>query len=174
MVEVAADRRDHAVLQEQRANRVEPPAVLLLERQQIADLVVAIGDVDAHVLVEDVVADEPQLARIGMHELDAAPRAVVLDEMRLLVGPFGDVLRLDEREVPAAAADRARMIEQHLQEQIALIARCVDREQRIVALQRRHDVAHDERLGERTEVDAADAREIRLHELAASLASARS
>ena len=81
---------------EQRANRVEPPAVFLLERQQVADLVVAIGDVDLHVVVKDVAVDEAQLARIRVHELDAAPRAVVLDEMRLLVGAFGDVLRLDE------------------------------------------------------------------------------
>ena len=165
MVEVAADGRHHAVLQEQLANGVEPLAVLLLERQEIADLVVAIGDVDAHVVVEHVAFDEPQLARIGMHELDAALLAEVLDEMRLLVGTFGDVLRLDERQAPGRAADRARVIEQHLQEQIALIARRVDREQRIVARQRRHDVAHDERLCERTQVDAADAREIRLHEL---------
>ena len=74
VVEVAADRRHHAVLQEQRADRVEPLAVLVLEREQIANLVVAISDVDAHVLVVDVVAEEPKLARIGMHELDAARR----------------------------------------------------------------------------------------------------
>ena len=99
---------------EQRANGVEPPAVFLLERQQVADLVVAIGDVDLHVVVKDVAVDEAQLARIRVYQLDAAPRSVVLDEMRLLVGAFGDVLRLDECQVPAAAADRARVIEQHL------------------------------------------------------------
>ncbi len=96
VVEVAADRRHHAVLQEQRANRVEPLPVLVLEREQIANLVVAIGDVDAHVLVVHVVVDEPELARIGVRELDAAARAVVVDELRLLLRAFGDVLRLDE------------------------------------------------------------------------------
>ena len=138
--------------------------MLLLERQEIAHLVVAIGDVDAHVLVVDVVADEPQLARVGMRKLDAAAGAIVLDEVRLLLRPFGDVLRLHEHEAPRAAADRARMVEQHLQEQVALIARRVDGEQRIVILQRGHDVAHHERLRERAQMDAADARQVRLHE----------
>jgi hypothetical protein len=100
-----------------------------------------------------------------VHQLDAALRAVVLDEVRLLVGAFRDVLRLDKGEVPPRATDRSRVIEQHLQEQIALIARRVYREQRIVTLQGRHDVAHHQRLGDRTQMNAADTGQIGLHEL---------
>ena len=173
VIEVSADRRDHSILEKQCADRVEPLPVLLLERQQVAHLVVAIRDVDAHVAVVDVVAREPKLARIGMHELDTAPRAVVLHEMRLLVGTVGHVLRLDEGEIAPAATDGPRMVEQHLQEQVALIARGIDREQRIVARERRHDVAHHERLGERAQMDAAHARQARLHDFSGTAARAR-
>ena len=134
VIEVAADRGDHAVLQEQRADGVEPLPVLLLEREQVAHLVVAVGDVDARVLVVDVVADEPQLARIGVRELDAASRC---DSTRRGATARPDLPRRTSarraRDAACRAADRARMIEQHLQEQVALIARRVDRQQRVVA-----------------------------------------
>src|SRR3712207_3127909 len=111
--------------------------MLLLERQQIPDLVVAVRDVDARVLEEHVVADELELARIRVHELDAALRAVILDEVRLLFGTFGDILRLDEWQAAAAPPQGPRVVEQHLQEQIALVARRLDGEQRVVARERR-------------------------------------
>ena len=73
--------------------------VLALEREQVAHLVVAIGDVDAHVFVVDLVADEPQLARVGVHARRCRVRAAqVTREVRLLVRPLRDVLRLDQAD----------------------------------------------------------------------------
>ncbi len=99
------------------------PAILALERQQITDLVVSIRDVDPHVLVVDIVADQTQLARVGVRAARSSRAcAVVLDERRLLVRALRDVPGIDEAEVVARPED-AGVIEQHLQEQIALIAR---------------------------------------------------
>ena len=76
-----------------------------------------------------------------------------------------DVFRLDEAELAQFAADGARVIDQHLNEQIALIPRHFDDESGIVPHQSRHDVAHDEMLGDRSEMNTADAGQVRLHEM---------
>ena len=157
VIEVARDRGHDPIAGEQRPDRLERLAELALEREQVADLVVAVRDVDDRVLVVDLAIDERELARIGVPHVDPALRAEIRDEMRLLVGPFRDVLRLDQANVRARPADRARVIEQHLEEQVALVARQLERQSRVVRLDRRHDVAHQQRLRERPHVDAADA-----------------
>ena len=76
-----------------------------------------------------------------------------------------DVFRFDEAELARLAPDGARVIDQHLDEQIALVPRHLDDEPGIVPDQGRHDVSHDKLLGDRREMDAADARQVRLHEM---------
>ena len=132
VVEVTADGGHHAVLPEEGAHGVELAAVLALQRQQVAHLVVAVGDVDAGVAVEDLVAVEAQFARVGVHHGDAVPLLQKPRQGGLLVRAFPDVLRLDQADVVAVAADGARVIEQHLQEQVALVARQFDVEPGIV------------------------------------------
>src|SRR5258706_11878325 len=76
-----------------------------------------------------------------------------------------DIFRLDETDYAGLPSDRPRVIDKDLQEQFALIARDLDAKSRIMRNERRHDVAHDELLGQGREMDAADAREIGLHEV---------
>ena len=57
------------------------------------------------------------------------------------------------------------MIDQHLNEQIALIPRHLDDESRVVPQQSWHDVSHHKMLGNRREMNAADAGQVRFHEM---------
>ena len=135
------------------------------QRHELAHLVVAIGDVDAHVLVEDLVALDAQFARVGMSDGEMVTARQIIAQHRLLVGTVMDVFRFDEAELARLAPDGARVIDQHLDEKIALVPRHFDDEARIVPDQGRHDVAHDKLLGDGREMDAADARQVRLHEV---------
>ena len=56
MVEIAGQGGDHAVLAEQQAHACQGLAQLALQRQEIADLVVAIGDIDPDIAIEDLLA----------------------------------------------------------------------------------------------------------------------
>ena len=53
--------------------------MLALEREQIANLVVAIRDVDDRVLVVNLAVDEPQLARIGLTNDQTAGLTLALE-----------------------------------------------------------------------------------------------
>ena len=66
MVEIAGKGGDHAVLAEQQAHAVERLAQLLLQRQEVANLVIAIGDIDLDIAIEDLLPLDAELARIGM------------------------------------------------------------------------------------------------------------
>jgi hypothetical protein len=57
------------------------------------------------------------------------------------------------------------MIDQHLDEEVTLVARQADVELRVVRQKGRHHVAHHEMFGQRRIMDAADAGKIGLHEV---------
>ena len=77
---------------------------------------------------------------------------------------FG-VFRFDEAKATVVAADRAGVVDQGLNEQVALVARQFDAQGRVVSHQRRHDVAHDQLFAQGRIADAADAGQVRFHEM---------
>ena len=99
VIEIANDRGDDAVLPEQKPHGIERAADLLFERHQLAHLVVAISDVDANVLVEDLLALDAQFTRVGMSDGQIVPVRQIIAQHRLLVGTVMDVFCLDETEL---------------------------------------------------------------------------
>jgi hypothetical protein len=154
VVKIADQRGDHAVLAEEQTDGVERPAELGFEGDEVAGLVVAIGDVDAYLAVEDLFASHRELARIGMDDGEAMALGKVAAERGLLVGPVMEVFRLDETKIAAGAADGLPMIDQQLDEQIALVTRQLDLPVGVVGEQGGHDIAHYQLLGQRREMDA--------------------
>ena len=165
VVEIAGQRGDDAVLAEQQAHARQLLAELALQRQEIADLVVAIGDIDPDIAIEDLLALDAELARIGMHGDEPVALRQVAAEHRLLVGPVMDVFGIDEADVAGVAAQRLGMVDQQLDEEVALVARQFDREIGIMGEEGGHHIAHDQLLGQRRIMNAADAGEVRLHEM---------
>ena len=68
MIEVADYRGDHAVLPKQKSHSIERAAALLFEGDEFAHFVIAIGDVDPHVFIEDLIPPHAQFARVGMSD----------------------------------------------------------------------------------------------------------
>ena len=99
VVEVADDRGDHAVLPKQESHRIERAADLLFQVDQLAHLVVAVSDVDPHVLVEHLIALDAQFAGVGMSDGQIVLARQIIAQHRLLVRPVMDVFRLDEAEL---------------------------------------------------------------------------
>ena len=62
MVEFAGQRRDHPILAKQHSQRLDIDALVALQRDQIADLVIAIGDIDRAVAVPNLAVAEIKLA----------------------------------------------------------------------------------------------------------------
>ena len=165
VIEIADERGDHAVLPEQKPHRLERPADLPFEVDELAQLIVAVRDVDPQILVEDLVARHAQFARVGMSDGEAMLAGQEFAQHGLFGRSVMDVFRLDEAELARIPPDGARVIDQHLHEQFALVPRQLDDQLRIVRQEGRQHVAHDKLLGDRRVVNAADAREVRLHEM---------
>ena len=164
VVEIAHGGGDHAILPEQQAHRLQRTAEFLLQRDDVARLVVAVGDVDDAVLVPDLAVADIEFGRIGVRDGEAERAFEAALEDELFVDPVLGVLAFDEGEAAFGPPEGARMVDEGLHEEIALVARQFDLQAGIVREEARHDVAHHQLLGERAVRDAADAREIRLHE----------
>ena len=76
-----------------------------------------------------------------------------------------DVFRIDEADVAGGPAQRLGMVDQQLDEEVALVARQLDGEIGIMGEEGGHHIAHHQLLGQRRVMDAADAGEVRLHEM---------
>src|SRR4029078_4144637 len=83
VIEIADERRDDAVLPEQEPHCFEWAPDLLRESDQLAQLVIAVDDVDLDVLVEDLLPLRAQLARIGVGDGETMPPRQELAQHRL-------------------------------------------------------------------------------------------
>src|SRR6516225_10108739 len=73
VIEVADNRGDHAVLPEQKTHGLERAPNLLFEFDELAQLVVAVDDVDQHVLVEGLFPLHAQFARVSVSDGETVP-----------------------------------------------------------------------------------------------------
>jgi len=93
-------------LRELLANYTDENPLVRKKRDQIADFVIAIGDVDGRAFVADFAVFDVQLAGIGVQNVQAVPLEIVLGQCCLLVDAAERVFRFDETDMLPWAADR--------------------------------------------------------------------
>jgi hypothetical protein len=151
-------------LAEQQAHAVEGLASSRSSAVDLADLVIAMSDIDLDIAIEDLLPLDAELARIGMDgDEPLALRQIARLEDALLVGSVMDVFRIDEADLRRAASALAWSINSwtkrscagrgQLDGEIGIMGERVGTTSRITAPR------------PRGAVDAADAGEVRLHEM---------
>jgi hypothetical protein len=98
-------------------------------------------DVHALVAVVNVAVLDAQLARVGVRDRQVVTLGEVLAEDRLFVDAVFGIFWFNKAQAALRAAEGAGVVDQHLNEEVALIAREFDAQCRVVIEQRRHDVA---------------------------------
>ena len=126
---------------------------------------VAVHEVDARVAVQHLVAAQSQLAHVRVQHREPVTLAVVRGERVGLVGSIVGVLGIDEHDLPVRPADRVEVLEQVLEQQLAHVVGELESDARILRQQRRHDEIGEDAHRGRPDVQAADAAQVRLHEL---------
>ena len=115
MIEIAGQRRDDPILAKQHPQRLDIHSRFALQRQQVADFVIAIGDVHRAVLIPNLAVADLEFRRIGMQDLQPVTPQVVFGQRGLLVEAGAGVFRLDEADMMPVAADRFEMVHQLLE-----------------------------------------------------------
>ena len=116
LVEVSGDRGDDPILAEEHLDRLDVDA-FAFEGQQVAHLVIAIGQLDRLVAEVHLIAATGQLGRVGVEDLGPVAIVEVPGERLLLVGTRAGMGGLEEGDGAPGSADRLEVVEDVLHQE---------------------------------------------------------